>query len=130
MSLNFDLSISDLPRTLSYSEITSKSNTNIPLARGTIGTSSYKAIEVRGVYQGNHPWCWAATCAALTNNYKGTSLTAATVANYVFPANPEQGGSWNDIKTHIIIGDYTHLKQVLLIFLLLNQKLIITNLCI
>ena len=57
-----------------------------------------RIVNVRGVSQGNHPWCWAATCAALINYYTGTSLSASTVANYVFPDNPEQGGTWSDMK--------------------------------
>lgn len=69
-----------------------------PLTRAVIGPNSYKTISVKGVSQGSHPWCWAATCAALINYYKGKSLTASQVANYVFPNNPEQGGAWQDVK--------------------------------
>ena len=61
--------------------------------------SSYKTIDVTGVSQGSHPWCWAATCAALINYYEGESLTASDVANYVFPDDPEQGGVWTDMQS-------------------------------
>lgn len=57
-----------------------------------------KTINVRGVSQGNHPWCWAATTAAMINFYKGYSLKASNIAKYVFPKNPEQGGDWTDMK--------------------------------
>lgn len=66
--------------------------------KGPIQPAEYKTLNVRGVSQGNHPWCWAATCAALINYYKGKSLTARNVAEYVYPDNPERGGDWKAIK--------------------------------
>lgn len=69
------------------------------LIRGDVNRPlSYKTVEVKGVDQGNHPWCWAATCAALINYYKGNSLSASTVAKYIYPNSPEQGGSWTEMK--------------------------------
>lgn len=50
-----------------------------------VGPTSYKTLGVAGVSQGGHPWCWAATTAAIINYYKGKSLSARTVANYAFP---------------------------------------------
>lgn len=73
-----------------YSPIMPLGDVNTPL--------SYKTVEVKGVTQGSKPWCWAATCAALINYYKGKSLTASTVANYVYPSNPDQGATWTEIK--------------------------------
>ena len=57
-----------------------------------------KTINVKGVNQGSHPWCWAATTAAMINYYKGYSLTAKRVAEYIFPNNPSQGGNWKNMK--------------------------------
>ncbi|MFM1552197.1 papain-like cysteine protease family protein [Helcococcus ovis] len=57
-----------------------------------------KTLNVKGVDQGNHPWCWAATTAAMINYYKNYSLTAKRIAEYVFPNNPEQGGNWANMK--------------------------------
>lgn len=67
--------------------------------RGPEQPKSYKTLNVAGVSQGNHPWCWAATCAALINYYKGYNLTASNVANYVFPNNPEQAGNFSNMQT-------------------------------
>lgn len=84
---------------LTYNDITTPTEIQpFITTRGPVSPKEYKTINVRGVSQGNHPWCWAATCAALINYYKGTSLTASTVANYVFPNNPEQGGNWSDMQ--------------------------------
>ena len=76
-----------------------------PYYKGTVspiqsakGLIDYKTVPVSGVSQGNHPWCWAATCAALTNYYQGEMLSARDVATYVFPSNPEQGGTWTEVK--------------------------------
>lgn len=76
---------------------TTARDSNVPALASS--PSSYKTIDVTGVSQGSHPWCWAATCAALINFYEGESLTASQVANYVFPDNPEQGGTWENIQT-------------------------------
>lgn len=69
-------------------------NSNVPVAN----IIESKTLNVKGVSQGNHPWCWAATCAALINYLKGYSLTASSIANYVYPNNPEQGASWTEIR--------------------------------
>ncbi|MDO5590596.1 MAG: papain-like cysteine protease family protein [Lachnospiraceae bacterium] len=98
LSTLLDFDISELPKRSTYSDITTTQSYSHVLARGAAGPTSYKTLKVKGVSQGKHPWCWAATCAALINYYKGTSLTASKVANYVFPKNPEQGGTWPDIK--------------------------------
>lgn len=81
-----------------YAELTTPTSQIQISRRGPIEPNSYKTINVKGVSQGNHPWCWAATCAALINYYKGESLSASTVANYVFPNNPEQGGNFDAMK--------------------------------
>ena len=98
LSTNLDFDMSELPKHLMHSDITITQSYGLAITRGPAGPTSYKTLNVKGVSQGNHPWCWAATCAALINYYKGTSLTASTVANYVFPGNPEKGGTWTDIK--------------------------------
>lgn len=88
----------------SKTQVTTTTYTNLTTSqsqlalRGPVGPREYKTIDVKGVSQGSHPWCWAATCAALINYYKGESLTAKTVAEYVFPDKPEQGGRWEDMK--------------------------------
>lgn len=98
LTTEFDLKISELSRGLTYDDLIQSSTSYSVSTRGVIKPSSYKTLNVKGISQGNHPWCWAATCAALINYYKGTTLSASSVAKYVFPSNPEQGGSWNDIK--------------------------------
>lgn len=81
---------------LTYDDIMNSSSSLVMPKSPTEPTTGI--VNVKGVSQGNHPWCWAATCAALTNYYTGTSLSASDVANYVFPNNPEQGGTWTSIK--------------------------------
>lgn len=61
--------------------------------------------RINRVLQGNHPWCWAATCAAIINYEKDTNLTAEEVATYVFgsPINsdsPIHMGLYSDIGGH------------------------------
>lgn len=69
------------------------------LTRGDVNRPiSYKTVNVKGVSQGKYNICWAATCAALTNYYKKTTLTAWQVAKYIFPNNPNQGGTWTNMK--------------------------------
>lgn len=98
LSTKLFFSMSELSSHLSFSDITTSKVSNHAITRGPAGPTSYKTLKVKGITQGKHPWCWAATCAALTNYYKGTSLTASSVANYVFPGNPEQGATWTNIK--------------------------------
>ncbi len=84
--------------------ITSKKLSNNSLTRADPNRPlAYKTLNVKGVSQGQQPWCWAATCAAMINYYKGKTLTASTVAKYVFPSNPYQGGNWDNMKKA-----YTH----------------------
>ncbi|MEE1279090.1 MAG: papain-like cysteine protease family protein [Acutalibacteraceae bacterium] len=96
------------------------------------GPLSYKTLNIAGVPQIG-PTCWAATCAAIINYYKGTSLTCLSVAQYIFPNNPQQGGNWTNmqnaynhwglsptqtdgkisftnVKTNIKLGDPLHLR--------------------
>lgn len=54
-----------------------------------------KTLNVKGVDQGNNPWCWAATCAAMINYRKGTNLSAKDVTDYV---GNKGGGTWDDMK--------------------------------
>ncbi len=92
------LSHSQLITLLTYDDIVSPTNMYSLTMPASPTEPTTKIVNVRGVSQGNHPWCWAATCAALINYYEGTSLSASDVANYVFPNKPEQGGTWNDMK--------------------------------
>lgn len=103
LSSSFTLSLSSLSKISSQSDLKTELRANdflysSPHPIVTDGPKSYKTLGVRGVSQGNHPWCWAATCAAMVNYLKGKSLSASNVANYVFPDNPEQGATWSDIK--------------------------------
>ncbi|MGP1543867.1 MAG: C39 family peptidase [Candidatus Fimenecus sp.] len=66
--------------------------------RGGDHPTSSKTLNVNGVPQGNHPWCWAATCAAIINYKKGYNLSSENVAKYIYPNNPEQGGGWSEIR--------------------------------
>lgn len=59
---------------------------------------SKKILPVSIVLQGQHPWCWAATCAALINYHKGTSLTAPTVVRYIYGSLVDEGGSMDQIN--------------------------------
>ena len=61
------------------------------------GPLSYKTLNIAAVPQ-NGPTCWAATCAAIINYYKGTSLTCLSVAQYIYPDDPQHGGTWTDIR--------------------------------
>lgn len=103
LSSNFTLSLSSLPKNSLQSELKTEIKAD-DFLHGNLyptaidGPTSYETLGVQGVSQGNHPWCWAATCAAMINYLKGKSLSASKVANYVFPNNPEQGGTWDDIK--------------------------------
>lgn len=56
-----------------------------------------KTLNVKGVAQGDNQ-CWAATIAAMINYKKDKSLSAYTVAKYIYPNNPYQGGDWYDMK--------------------------------
>lgn len=91
------LTLSPPETTSTYADLISPSS--LPATtRGPVQPKEYKTVNVTGVSQGSHPWCWAATCAALINYYKGENLTAETVAKYVFPDDPEQGGNFSDMK--------------------------------
>lgn len=103
LSSVFKIPLSSLSKISSYNELKTEFNNSDYLdidihPTGVDGPTSYKTLRVQGVSQGIHPWCWAATCAAIINYLKGESLSASDVANYVFPDNPEQRGNWSDIK--------------------------------
>lgn len=88
----------------SRTQVTTTTYTNLTTSqsqlalRGPVEPKEYKTVDVKGVSQGSHPWCWAATCAALINYYEGENLSAKDVAEYVFPKDPEQGGNWDDME--------------------------------
>lgn len=84
--------------TTAYTDLTTSQSQFLLTPRGLVQPKEYKTVNVKGVSQGAHPWCWAATCAALINYYKGESLTAKTVAEYVFPKDSEQSAYWDDMK--------------------------------
>ena len=103
LSSKFSLPLSALSNVLPQSDLKSELRGDSFLTRSRYpdypdGPISYKTLNVQGVSQGNNPWCWAATCAAIINYLKGTSLSAYDVAKYVFPNKPGQGGSWSDMK--------------------------------
>ncbi len=103
LSSDFTLSLSSLSKVSSQSDLKTELRANdvfysSPYPTAVDGPRSYKTVRVKGVSQGNHPWCWAATCAAMINHLKGKSLSAANVANYVFSNNPEQGETWSGIE--------------------------------
>lgn len=76
------------------------SNTNS--STNTVATA--KKLPVSIVLQGSHPWCWAATAAALINYDKNTRLTAADVVNYTFNGKlVDDGGTPDEI-----IAAYKH----------------------
>lgn len=54
-------------------------------------------LPVAGVSQTGET-CWAATCAAIINYYKGTSLSDIDVARYIYGDSWDQTGGWNDMK--------------------------------
>ena len=96
--INFNLSDIDLEDviTINYKDLVGTIiNTKGP--ETVVKVLESKTINVKGVSQSGST-CWAATCAALINYYKNKSLTYYDVASYVFPNNPNQGGTWNDIK--------------------------------
>lgn len=68
------------------------------IARSSDGPAAYKTINVVGIKQSSENWCWAATCAALINYYKGVGISDATVAQYVFPTNPDQQAKWENMQ--------------------------------
>lgn len=99
----FNIALSSLSEVSPQSDLRTELSTNELLDESIYPTAiekprAYKKLGVRGVSQGSNPWCWAATCAAMINYLKGKSLSASEVAEYVFPNNPVQGGTWNDMK--------------------------------
>ena len=100
LSSKLSLSLSSLYSVLPKSDLKKELKEDVYLAKSQYpeGPKSYRTLGVRGVSQGSHDWCWAATCAAMINYKKVKSLSASDVAKYVFPNNPEQGGSWSAIK--------------------------------
>lgn len=94
----FDLNAYDLTSRLSLDDLLS------PLVvekrhvlRGIDRPTSHRTLGVQGVSQVGNT-CWAATCAAIINYYKGSSLSAVDVARYVFGNSWNQGGSWTNMK--------------------------------
>lgn len=65
---------------------------------GVDGPRAYKTLNVRGVRQGNHDWCWAATCAAIINYLTDNHVSAFNVAYYIYPVNTNRGAGWPEIK--------------------------------
>ncbi|WP_040328155.1 papain-like cysteine protease family protein [Clostridium ihumii] len=70
-----------------------------------INDNSYKAtsktsnsLPINIVLQGEHPWCWAATCASIINYEKGTHLEAAELVKFAYGEEIEKGGSWKQMK--------------------------------
>lgn len=91
----------DLPKgnlVLSRDDLFNMSDSGMAVEYRPDGPNSYKTLDVAGVSQGSKPWCWAATCAAMINFYKNEGLSASDVANYIFPDNPDQGGTWDNMK--------------------------------
>lgn len=87
--------------TLSINEVSNYTDEYIytaSVSRNLNAKTSSRTLDVKGVPQGKHPWCWAATCAAMINYLEKENLSASDVANYVFPNNPEQGGNWTNMK--------------------------------
>ena len=54
-------------------------------------------MSVNGVSQSGNT-CWAATCAAIINYYRGYSLSDIDVVRYIFGSNWNQGGSWSNMQ--------------------------------
>lgn len=98
LSNNFSYNIYSLNNNISLNNIKNsfakKQNNIIPL--GTDKPRSYRTLPVNGVIQTGNT-CWAATCAAIINYFRGTNLTAYTVANYIYGSNWNQGATWTQI---------------------------------
>jgi len=73
------------------------STNNLNFSSKITAVASSKTLPVSIVLQGDHPWCWAATCAALINYDKNLSITKEDVVNYIFGSLVEEGGSDSDI---------------------------------
>ncbi|SHF06844.1 Peptidase_C39 like family protein [Tissierella praeacuta DSM 18095] len=99
---NFDLLISSLSNYLNQDDLrtdlklTEARDLNLR-TRAIDGPTSYRTLNVNGVSQSGNT-CWAATCAAIINYYKGYSLSDIDVARYIFDDNWNQGGSWTNMK--------------------------------
>lgn len=79
------------------------STNNINFSSKITAVALSKTLPVPIVLQEDHPWCWAATCAALINYDKNLSITKEDVVNYIFGSLVEEGGSDSDI-----MNVYTH----------------------
>lgn len=73
------------------------STSNINFSSKITASASSKTLSVPIVLQEDHPWCWAATCAALINYDKNLSITKEAVVRYIFGSLVEEGGSDSDI---------------------------------
>lgn len=92
-----ELNISN-KKTFSYDDLLIDSSSDVRGSVPDMTVLDEYTLDVDGVSQGSNT-CWAATCAALINYYKGTSLSWYDVASYVFPSNPDQGGNWTNIRS-------------------------------
>ncbi|WP_066496678.1 papain-like cysteine protease family protein [Abyssisolibacter fermentans] len=61
-------------------------------------SDEYNGLDMDIVLQGNHPWCWAATCAAIINYIQNENLSARDVVEYVFGSAVDMGGTWKNMK--------------------------------
>lgn len=73
------------------------STNNLNFSSKITASASSKTLPVSIVLQEDHPWCWAATCAALINYDKSLSITKEDVVKYIFGSLVEEGGSDSDI---------------------------------
>jgi len=90
--------VSDCPNVQELNELKQAYAMQSRLVLGAVDRpTEYKTLNVAGVSQSGNT-CWAATCAALINYYKGQGLNDVTVATYVYGSNWNQGGSWTQIK--------------------------------
>lgn len=67
-------------------------------------------LNVQTVYQGSHPWCWAATIASIVNYRKSTTLSAEDVVKYYYKSvvdNAPDPSAYISIYNHYgISGSY------------------------
>lgn len=74
--------------------ISNNENINLVSLKSDPGAPiDYKFLNVDIVPQGNHSWCWAASCAAIINYMKGENLSARDVVDYAETGDIESGGT-------------------------------------
>lgn len=76
---------------------TKNSERSTRMLLGPIEPYESKVLNVAGVKQ-QADTCWAATCAAIINYYKGTNLSDEDVARYIYGDNWMKRGNINTIK--------------------------------